>query len=185
MPLPRHLTVIYHERVQRHGSKPQKRPFRHCESYVLRREEGIPRAALCCHGKGPGASTVACVIEDGFVNGILRVGDTQPDTTFLDANRLNAVETIHEDWPSPKNSLKEVFLWFAEAPVPRGTSRDGRRPTSYKDPIRITIFLCLSLTPARIKYPTIGQSRVSSITLTSPLGRSPSQRRLSFSTTRH
>lgn len=79
-----------------------------------------------------GASAVACDIGVGFVDDILKVGDTQgPDTTFLNANRLNAVETIHEDWPSPRNSLNEVLLWFAVAPVLCGTSRDGRQPTFY------------------------------------------------------
>lgn len=79
-----------------------------------------------------GASAVAVDIDVGFVNDILQVGDTQgPITTFLDSNRLNAVETIHDDWPSPDKSLNEVLLWFAVAPVLCGTSRDGKQPTFY------------------------------------------------------
>lgn len=79
-----------------------------------------------------GASAVACDIEVGFVNDILKVGDTQDlNTNFLDSNRLNAVETIHDDWPPPDKSLNEVLLWFAVAPVLCGTSRDGRQPTFY------------------------------------------------------
>lgn len=79
-----------------------------------------------------GASAVACDIDVGFVDDILKVGDTQdPKTTFLDSNRLNTVETIHENSPSPDKSLNEVLLWFAVAPVLCGTSRDGRQPTFY------------------------------------------------------
>ncbi|KAL1850644.1 hypothetical protein Daus18300_012855 [Diaporthe australafricana] len=79
-----------------------------------------------------GASAVVCDIEVGFVNDILKVGDTRDlNTTFLDSNRLNAVETIHDDWPSPDKSLNEVLLWFAVAPTLCGTSRDGRQPTFY------------------------------------------------------
>ncbi|KAG6359857.1 hypothetical protein INS49_010910 [Diaporthe citri] len=79
-----------------------------------------------------GASAVACDIEVGFVNGILKVGDTQDlNTVFFDSNRLNAVETIHDDWPSPDKSLNEVLLWFAVAPVLCGTSRAGMQPTFF------------------------------------------------------
>lgn len=79
-----------------------------------------------------GASAVACDIEVGFVNDILKVGHTKdPYTTFLDSNRLSAVENIHDDWPPPDKSLNEVLLWFAVAPVLCGTSRDGKQPTFY------------------------------------------------------